>query len=405
MRIPLFRGVAGAVPLGVLILGVAAQALSQNQAANSAYAPQTTTLHVTGTASRFTISANKADVKTVLKLVFDQAGKDFTLDGSVTGDTTLRLTEQPFLAAIKAICDESFLRYTVDRTTGAYRFQLDIDAIKVAFSRMRAVDQMLRVVKERSAQDESIEISRNALRLDTASPQDRTSAAAKKDGPLAAKTPGVRSDNLAVGGLRSVPNGVYGGGSAAMKRSDTEMRPLRGNTAVPAAPQSAISRSRQPSAGTPVETDAARQLLEQNGLVSLDIQEDSPLPVAEALKLLARQANAAMVIDNSVPTGRKFRIHGHLAGKTLADALNLLASTAHLEWQWINNVIFVTTAPEFSIYYGDSDVPRTQFGNVYRRGGRSQSPAGNPAEAGRSPAPEEKSSAGKQTPSGAKGKP
>ena len=101
-------------------------------------------MQVTGTEARFSVSANHADVQDALKLVFDQAGKQFLLDNNVTGQITLRLTEQPLNVALDAICKQTFLRYRYDAGASIFCIERDDAAVRTAFSRLRSLDVSLR---------------------------------------------------------------------------------------------------------------------------------------------------------------------------------------------------------------------------------------------------------------------
>src|SRR5437868_922947 len=69
----------GGAALLVGFAGTAACASASRRDGQSSMlpAPPPAILHVTGTPDRFSISADHADVQSVLKYVFDQAGKQF----------------------------------------------------------------------------------------------------------------------------------------------------------------------------------------------------------------------------------------------------------------------------------------------------------------------------------------
>ena len=99
---------------------------------------------MTGSESRFTLSANHADVQDTLKLIFDQANKQFFLDSTVCGQITMRLNDQPLSVTLDAICKQTFLHYRLDANTGITYFERDETAVRAAFTRLRALDANLR---------------------------------------------------------------------------------------------------------------------------------------------------------------------------------------------------------------------------------------------------------------------
>jgi hypothetical protein len=80
--------------------------------------------------------------------------------------------------------------------------------------------------------------------------------------------------------------------------------------------------------------------------------------VRDLLLALGREANVPVVIDPSVPSGEKFRLRGNLPPRPLPELFNYLTPPARLEWRWVGNSIFVTTTPEFQLFWGESEVPR-----------------------------------------------
>ncbi len=107
----------------------------------SASAP-VSVLQVTGTTNSFTVSAQHADVLSLLKLVFDQAHRQFVPDASVTGDVTFALTGQRFDVVLAAICRQTFLRYEVDKQ-GIYRFRRDEEALRNLLLKTQAINGVL----------------------------------------------------------------------------------------------------------------------------------------------------------------------------------------------------------------------------------------------------------------------
>ena len=84
------------------------------------------------------------------------------------------------------------------------------------------------------------------------------------------------------------------------------------------------------------------------------------MPIVNVLKQFSRQAGIPILIDPGIPNGLRFRFYGNIV-RPLPEALNLLAAVAQLEWHQANGQIFITTTPEFSVVYGNTDKP----GGVY----------------------------------------
>ena len=96
-------------------------------------------LQVSGSGDRLTVDVERGDVQSTLKAVLKQTGKQFVPDANVTGTVTLLLTDQPLDVVLRAVCDQSYLRYTTS-PSGVYRFTRDDAAIKTAFSRLNELN-------------------------------------------------------------------------------------------------------------------------------------------------------------------------------------------------------------------------------------------------------------------------
>ncbi|MCS6776397.1 MAG: hypothetical protein RMJ43_08780 [Chloroherpetonaceae bacterium] len=282
----------------------------------SATAPLSS-LQVSGTSARLSVSASRADVQDVLKAIFDQVDRQFTMDHTVTGMVTLRLSHQPLTVVLNAVCGQTFLRYHVDSRTGVFRFERDEEAVRNAVSRLRALNTLVR---------EQL----RAIGLD------------------------VPSESV-LSGMR----GLAGGGVFSRVRPDRDGSVPGARTA--------------PSPGDPVPSgqgaDLARpaasgesyhRFLMENSYVGLNTRGQQ-VPVVDLLQQLARQARVPIVIDPSVPQGRKFRMSANIPPRPLAELLNLLAPHARLEWRWTGQAIFVTAAPEFQFFWGESETPRVSY--------------------------------------------
>jgi hypothetical protein len=350
------------------------RAAAQGQLLSSyaAQIPATSTLQVTGTADRFTIIADHADVRSLLSLVFGQAEKDFTLDSNVMGQVTMRLSGQSFLTVLSALCKQTFLRYQQNPQTGIYTFSRDAAAVGAAFSQLRDLNgqlaQQLRFMGLNvpmgygvplSSYNNTPNVAQNPYRfvprsLNSSSQNLQLQGAAGPQGQAVPQVQAQAELNQARRGQEQQPAGAldnagggFGGGGG-----------LRGG-----AIRGAVGTlNDKVTTSTPAQADAAADsLLNANNLVRLYIPHDQYVPVRDVLEQLAQQAKVPMLIDPQVPAGPKFRLNGSIPARTLPEALNLLAPTARLEWRWVGDTIYVTTTPDFQIFFGDSNVPRAAY--------------------------------------------
>ena len=102
-------------------------------------------------------------------------------------------------------------------------------------------------------------------------------------------------------------------------------------------------------------------IVRQNGFVGFNIPEEKPEPVASVLQLFSQQSNVPILLDQSIPNSLKFRVWGSLSPRQLPEALNVLAPTAHLQWRWIGNTVFVVPAPNFLVTLGEAGTFRSQY--------------------------------------------
>ena len=116
------------------------QAGAENQ--NVAPSASVSVLQVTGTTNVFTISAQHADVLSLLKLVFDQAHRQFVPDAGVSGDVTFALSGQRFDTVLASICRQTFLRYEVDKQ-GIYQFRRDEESLRDLLLKTQAINNVL----------------------------------------------------------------------------------------------------------------------------------------------------------------------------------------------------------------------------------------------------------------------
>lgn len=305
------------------------------------------TLQVTGTNSRFTISANRAEVTDALKLLFDQAEKQFVLEGNITGTVTLRLNEQPLGVVLPAICRQAFLKFRFDPVSGIFHIERDEASVRAAFQQLRNLDAELR----------------NQLRLMGLSLPNDTIII----------NPAARVFNS-----QPQNNAVRGGGGAGFGGNSGTTPKANGD------PKLSIQRSKtegNSDEGTKDKLNNGllmdmsfnedyQQFLKQNNFVYFSIPKEKPEPIFSVLQLWSKQANVPILVDPSVPRGSKFVIRGSIPPRPIMDALNSLAPYARLEWKWVGNSIFVTTTPDFEMLLNEVSIAKTspsQQKGEYRR--------------------------------------
>jgi hypothetical protein len=368
------------------------QLVTPNAAAPPLPAPAT--LQVSARAGRFTLSADRADVQSVLKALFDQAERQFILDSTVTGQVTMRLTNQPLRVALDAICAQTFLRYRYDAEKNLYRFERNDEAIRAAFARLRSLDGNLLQQLRSQGFDIPFEM------------QQRGVYKIRSDGTVQG---GAALNAPNSGSQRAVAPAPRAAGDRKVTPPHSEEAPLRPTPATrqkagealqnqaPGSPQDVLARNGRQ--GEPLSLDADsdkvnpfgylnnsspeyNQFLAQNGLVTFTIPKGQAAPVADVLLSLGRQANVPILIDPSVPNGPVFRIDGNLPPRPFVEALNLLAPAARLEWRWVGNQVFVNAAPDFQIFFGSNPVPhviyRSQSLGPGQRGRQNAYPGATP---------------------------
>ncbi|HZT41493.1 MAG TPA: hypothetical protein VFA07_04865 [Chthonomonadaceae bacterium] len=348
MRLPFPKMILPAAILGgaLLFMGASSQAAPRpdttgTQAAADTAAqtppPPTATLQVSGTATEFTISADHADVQSALKLIFDQAGKQFVLSNDVLGQVTLRLDRQPFNTVIGALCDQAFLRYQIS-PAGIYQFSRNTEALHTFILRQSTLNEAL-LQKLRSLNFSSV------LNLLPASP------AVPSGKPLG----GLGGSGL--GGAAQAPqmSARRLGGVLFQDQNTAALERVAPNGQASYIPNLAAS-----AAQSSIASEA--QIIVQPGLVSVRTLPDHPVALTALLQELSRQTHIPILIDPQVPSGIKFRFKGNLAAHSLTEWLERLAPIARLEWYSVNNQIFITTSPDFALFYGSSDVPRATSG-------------------------------------------
>lgn len=335
-------------------------------------------LQVTGTAEKLSLDADHADVQSALKAILKQAGKQFQPDANVTGQVTLLLTDQPLDTVLRAICEQTYLRYQRDPSDGIYRFTRDDEAIKAAFTRLNALNARLR----QQLRDMGFEVpDDNRLLADVKS---QAGVAGRMDS-LAEKK--ESKDTLEKSDFAKSKAGEPGPAGPAGATVPLRSASGRGGAALPQADKSGFGGVRDPSATPNIHSNFVdqgtvdqyignnrsfgmnaqdyQQFLRKNSLVGFNIPAEKPAPVADVLMQFSQQANVPIFIDQSVPNSLRFRIWGSLAPRPLAEALNILAPVAHLQWRWVGNTVFVFPTPDFQVTFGDLNLPnntiRSQF--------------------------------------------
>ncbi len=352
----------------------AADANQQNVGTQNAYQPVTASavrLQVSGTSDRISLDAERADVQSVIKAVLKQSGKQFAPDSSVTGQVTLLLTDQPLQVALRVICDGSYLRYSVS-PTGIYHFSRDDDAVKKAFTRLAQLNAELRGQLRSLGFDMPAEeqFGASRLRVPTGAALDSTAKSLPRD---EVKKDAQADRSLQTGAAKPLgdsllaPESIVSAGSrrsAPAPGGAFKKEALSGNANIHAylVPQGEVSQFlNQAGSGTLGGLQDLNYLAKQNGFVWFNISEEKPEPVASVLQLFSRQSNVPILVDQSIPNSLKFRVWGSLSARHLPEALNVLAPTAHLQWRWIGNTIFVVPAPSFQVFFGDLGNYRSQY--------------------------------------------
>jgi hypothetical protein len=349
-------------------------------------------MQVSGTTNNFTISAQHADILSLLKLVFDQAHRQFVPDASVTGDVTFALSGQKFDTVLASICKQAFLRVDVDKN-GVYQFRRDDEALRNLILKTRAINAVLQE-----------QLRRMGYAVPSGGPGTGFGTGGFGGGgrPTSPSSNGVtqgiygrsqgsgvsdqasvsRDQNSVAGQSKTQPDPVLS--APAAKRSDMRVRSSIGaqgpqgsagpfgdnRSQTPARPdaeqrasgaQDNVGRSAAmglaESDSPNLDNGAQYQLfLRQNRLVTINTKGQD-VPVRDVLSDLGRQSGVAILIDPAVPRGMEFVVNASIPPRPLNEVLNILASRAHLEWRWLNNRIFITTTPQLLLYLRGTQLP------------------------------------------------
>lgn len=370
MSLPTFKIVSWTAGLAALLLlsGSPTRASEQNTAGNqSAYQTPIvlpSRLQVTGTAQKISIDAEHSDVQSALKAVLKQAGKQFQPDASVTGQVTLLLTDQPLDSVLRAICDQSYLRFTT--TDGIYKFSRDDEAIQRAFTQLNTLNALLRqrlrslgleiptdeILSALVEKDKSAALGGGFGGGVAPSAQDATRRDEKQTNDDKASKPAGRA------GTANEP-APTAGAARALNGTINMKKDAQGNIAnihTDFINQGDISQFLGNGARIP-NAQQYSMFLRQNNFVWFNIPEEKPAAVASILQQFSQQANVPILLDQSIPNSLKFRVWGSLSPRQLPEALNVLSPTAHLQWRWIGGTVFVFPSPDFQVYFGDTAVP------------------------------------------------
>ena len=377
-------------------------------------------IQVSGTTNNFTVSAQRADVLSLLKLVFDQAHRQFVPDASVTGDVTFALSGQKFDVVLASICKQAFLRYDVDKN-GVYQFRRDDDALRNLILRTRAINAALQEQLRRMGYAVPVGsagssfgaggfgggMSGGGVAGRTASSahnfsnrlmQDSYGRGRESESNLSA---GVSRDQNAVGLSKTQKepapsqqspfqqSSSQQSPSQAPKRSEARARSANGPQGVqgPQGPEgspgqvgdnkaqsssngvgeqrglgtqdyaASITMGRTVPLSLNLDDDAQyKWFLRQNRLVTINTKGQGA-SVRDVLLDLGKQTGVTILIDPAVPRGTEFVVNASIPPRPLNEVLNLLAYQAHLEWRWLNNQILITTTPQLLLYLRGTQLP------------------------------------------------
>ena len=294
----------------------------------------TSQLQVSRKIGKYTLIADRAEVKSVLKLLFDQAEKQFLPDANTIGQLTMRLDGQPFRVCLDAICLQTFLKYQLDPKTGIYLITRNEQAIKESFGRMRSMNILLqRQLETLGFKVQSDQVSRGGQQGLQSNSRFKTD----------------QNNRSATGGGGFGGNGGRLGGTFVLPQAGKNEAGQMGNSI----------RYQDGPVGNGVYIGTLSQFYAGNGLVMIDIPKGTNRPVIEILQDLGNQANVPVFIDPSVPVGNKFRMNGRISPRPLTDALNLVSFYGKLEWRWIGDKIFIEPLSDFLLFFGESEVPKS----------------------------------------------
>jgi len=338
------------------------------QAANAPYSAPIAKLQVTGSADKFSVDADHADAKSLLSAIFYQANAQFTTDNSVAGQVTLRLSGQSLITTLDAVCRQLLIHYKKD-SKGIYLFEQDIEAVRVAITRIKDQNALLR----QQLRSYGLSLPEDS-RLDSA-PRERAAQISRAAG---SNDPALDA-SAGAGGLGG-GGGTFGGarGSSLKAKSDSAQNSLTNGLKYLTADTLAEIFAVNPQNNELQNPDSYRAFLKENGYVWINTGAQKT-PVTEVLRELGRQSNTPILIDTSVPSGPKFVIQGYITPRSLPEALNILTQSSRLTWRMLGASVYVEALPDFQLFF-NSTSPRVIFGSsalqTQQNGGQGQGQQG-----------------------------
>ena len=360
------------------------------------------TLQVTGTAQSFNLLVSRADVQDILKAVFDQGQRQFTLDAGITGQVTLRLVNQPLKSVLETICRQTYLKYQVQNNV--FVFSRDEDAVRRAIMQLRALNTQLREQLRGMGLDvppEANFYAQNGVQGQSgfgrgygggfgggvsgpAGPAGNGSGVYPYAPTLKRLQvpPGTSQELLGLqkgsGGRagRVNPNGfkadVSKRGDSPEQGRDLKSEPLAKQDAGTA---NAPGNAAGVNGDTAYNLDAYSLLLKDNGLYGVNTQGEQ-VPVSDILTELGRQSGVTILLDPDIPKDTRFRLRGKLPPRTFDETLNYIATMSRLELRRLGNTVIVSPTPEFQLFFGAETQPRLSYPNTQNLSrGRVQEPS------------------------------
>ena len=345
------------------------------QATGAPYTTPVTKLQVTGNIEKFSVDADHADVQSVLKAIFNQTHAQFTADNSVVGQVTLILSGQSLTTTLDAVCKQLLIRYQKN-ANGIYVFEQDAQAVKAAILRLQ--DQNALLHQQLRSYGLNVPDDSVLAALPVGAPGGAVPSGANSSGANAPGGFGGGGGNSARTGARSsFAQGAQSGRGGGQPLPDSQRRNVQPHNGVNADGGAKDDTTQlnyltkeyleeifslKPETNTLQNPDGYRAYMKQSGLVWINTG-DQKAPVTEILQELSRQSNTPIGMDPSIPRGSKFTLHGFFTPRTLPEAMQILAQSAHLSWRWVGPTIFVSALPDFQIFY-NSNSPQVIYGST-----------------------------------------
>ena len=358
------------VTFGVVMMGLTfgskialSEELQTNYSQQNAYSqqPLVSRIQVSGSTDKMSVDVEHGDLVSVFKAVMKQGQKMFTPDATVSGQVTLSLSDQPLASVLKAICEQSYLKYQVK--DGIYKFTRDDDAIKVSFTKLKELNlqlrQQLRSLGMELPDDANFDMANNRAGFGGGKANAKSMPLLTKDkrafdSPLANAPQAPQEVQKARDSVRgnSVERQSIRIKSEQLSRGDKIATP-NGFVSQSAGDNLELNDSKVNGNNT-LNGLSYQEFLERNKLVYFNIPSEKPQPVSSVLQSIGQQANVPIFLDQSIPNSLKFRIWGNLSPRQLNDALNTITPRARLQWRWVGNTVYVVPAPDFQLAFGDN---------------------------------------------------